>query len=93
MYLAALFPFSSRGEDIILNCNLLYGLRAGIKGCEVVVKVLRVPGTRWGPCSGGGHAGTADGLNAPLYPAMGLALGGNAHTSPARILSRTVAAL
>lgn len=93
MHLAALFPFSSHGEDVILNCNLQYGLCAGIKGCEVVVKVLWVSGTRWGPCSGGGHTGTGDGLNTALYPAMGLALGGNARVSPPCVLSRAFAAL
>lgn len=53
-----------------------------MKGCEAVVKVLWVSGTRWGLSSGGGHTGTADGLNTPLYPAMGPDLGGNAHISP-----------
>lgn len=85
MLLAAFLSFSSHGEDIILNYNLLYGLCTGIKGCEVVVKVLRVSGTRWGPCGGGGHTGTGDGVNVALYPAVGLAFGGSADIGPTGI--------
>jgi len=90
VHLAALVPFSSGGKGFILDCHLLCGPHAGVKGCEVVAKVLGVSGTRWGHRRARRGAG---GLSTPPDPAVGLALSGSTHVSSVCVLSRAFAAL